>query len=62
MRLTLGRVPDSEFLNLPKLLIRLSRPQRSDRVFIVGRLYRGYVGAMWSNWLFELDVWIYNME
>ena len=42
----------------PKLMISLHRTRRSDRCFIVGRLYVGYVGLMWTNRLFDLTIWI----
>lgn len=59
IRLALGTIP-SGYQNLPRFLIRTDPPKRAERVFILGRLYVGYVGLIWITDLFELDIWIYK--
>jgi len=34
----------------------LSRTRRSDKIFYIGRIYRGYVGLMWVNRFFDLAI------
>ena len=34
-------------------VLSLSRTRRSDRGFIIGRFYKGYVGILWVNALFD---------
>ncbi len=60
IRLELGKLP-GQFVTLPRFLFSICRVGfRYAPVLIVGRLYRGYVGAIWIiPYLFELTLWIY---
>ena len=47
-------------IKMPKFMLSCQRTRRSDRCFIIGRLYLGYIGLMWTNRLFDLTIWIHK--
>ena len=58
MKIELGNTRTHPTIKCPRLLLSLHRTRRAGRCFIVGRLYVGYVGMMWTNRLFDLTIWI----
>jgi hypothetical protein len=59
MRIRIGTIP-SLYQKLPRFALTLTRPRISEKVFIAGRLYQGYVGLIWNTRVFDLTIWIYK--
>ena len=52
-----------QFIRLPVFLLSFHWKTFAYRnVFVIGRLYRGYVGALILTRFFEINVWIHNLE
>lgn len=61
MRIELGHLSEPgkrAYRPLPRFLFSLHRRQGERPGFILGRLYRGYVGLIWNTPFVIITIWI----
>lgn len=62
MKIEIGTTPRTKGLpvKMPLFMVSIHKSSNPYNVFIMGRLYSGYVGLMvTAKRLFSLDIWIY---
>lgn len=63
LKIEIGKAPGSELCPLFLFSVRLCPPIGQGGCFILGRLYSGYVGLLWTvrGWV-DITIWFYKPE